>query len=224
MGTDEPSAIDDVSWIAIRKGEVDAIVKVLDLSEPKPATWTRGMEVVGGHHDECPKKWGELAGVYITPLIRGWRLVVGLYTGAGPETRSPSDLRTGWRKVASWCRRLSGLFGKAHAFTDQAQLDWYSWILCQDGVVQRQVVFEDGLFLSNRGAPSAMESRMISRFRPDEIRPRWQPDVGDVPRIAGEQSVNPWRIDERTRLKGDGYVAVTPWGRKDRVVFSELGC
>ena len=32
------------------------------------------------------------------------------------------------RRVAGWCRRLSREFGAAHAFTDQAQLDWLPWI------------------------------------------------------------------------------------------------
>ena len=54
------------------------------------------------------------------------------------------------------------------------------------------------------------------------IRSRWQPDVGDVPRIAGEWSVNPWRIGPRTRLVGQGFVAVTPWGRRQGVVFDRL--
>jgi hypothetical protein len=222
MSQDVPEALDDTSWIAVKGGTVEAIVKALDLSEPKPATWTHGMEVVGGNHDDCPADWGELAGVFITPLIRGWRLVVGHYVGAGPLAQSADDLRTGWRKVAGWCRRLSREFGEAHAFTDQAQMDWYSWIMARNGTVIRQVVFEDGEFLSKRGRPSGVEVRMIARFHPDEIRPRWQPDVGDVPRIAGECSLNPWRIGPRTRVVGQGFVAVTPWGRRQRVAFDRL--
>jgi hypothetical protein len=223
MTQETPEALDDASWIAVKGGTVEAIVKALDLSDPKPAAWTQGMDVVGGNHDDCPAEWGELAGVYITPLVRGWRLVVGHYVGAAPLVRPEDDLRTGWRKVAGWCRRLSREFGEAHAFTDQAQMDWYSWILARDGTVIRQVVFEDGEFRSDRGRPAGVEARLVARFRPNEISSRWQPDVGDVPRIAGECSINPWRIGPRTLLVGPGFVALTPWGRRQGVAFSGLG-
>lgn len=222
MPQDVPEALDDTSWIAVKDGTIEAIVKALHLSDPKPATWTQGMDVAGGNHDDCPPSWGELAGVFITPLIRGWRLVVGHYVGAAPLARSADDLRTGWRKVAGWCRRLSREFGKAYAFTDQSQMDWYSWIMARNGTVVRQVVFEDGEFLSKRGRPTDVEARMIARFRASEITPRWQPDVGDVPRIAGAWSVNPWRIGPRTRVVGQSFVAVTPWGRQHGVVFHRL--
>jgi hypothetical protein len=222
MSQDVPEPLDDTSWIAVKGGTVEAIVRALDLSDPKAATWTEGMEVVGGNHDNCPADWGELAGVYITPLVHGWRLAVGHYVGAAPISRPADDRRTGWRKVAGWCRRLSREFGEAHAFTDQAQMDWFSWIVARDGTVIRQVVYEDGEFLSNRGSPSGVEARLVARFRPDEDRSRWLPDVGDVPRLAGECSVNPWRIGPRTRLVGPGFVAVTPWGRRQGVVFAGL--
>lgn len=219
MAADVPEAIEDASWIAVRGGTVERICKVLGLTDPVPTMWADGMEVVGGNHEACPAEWPELAGVFMTPLIRGWRLAVGHYVGAGPLSHTEDDTRTSWRRVAGWCQQLSQEFGEAHAFTDQAQLDWYSWILARDGSILRQVVFDDGEFLSEKGQASGMEARLIARFKPDELRSRWQPDVGDVPRIAGESSVDPSRIGPRTRTTSQGYVAVTPWGRKQRVSF-----
>ena len=71
---DVPEALDDTSWIAVKGGTVEAIVKVLDLSDPKPATWTQGMEVVGGNHDDCPAIGASGRRVYHTA---GPRLAVG---------------------------------------------------------------------------------------------------------------------------------------------------
>jgi hypothetical protein len=182
------------------------------------------MEVVGGFLYDCPRGTREeLVGVFLTPSIRNWRLVVGYYVGAAPLAREPEDLRTGWRRVAGWCRRLSLEFGSAHAFTDQAQMDWFSWIIARDGTIIRQVVYEDGEFLCDRGPPTGVEARMIARFRPDEIRSRWCPDVGDVPKIAGEWSINPWRIGPRTRTVGQGFVAMTPYGRRMGLRFKGQG-
>lgn len=224
MVPDTPIEIDDTSWLAVKGGTVESICRVLDLSHPRPATWAQGMEVAGGLFDDCPRGIdSEMAGVFITPLVRGWRLVVGPYLGAAPLTRAADDLRNGWRRVAGWCRRLSREFGAAHAFTDQDQLAWFSWILARDGVVLRQVVYDDGEFLSDRGQPTGVEARLIARFRPNEIRSRWGPNTGDVPKIAGEWSVNPWKLGPRTRTSGQGFVAVTPHGRQGGLRFDALG-
>jgi hypothetical protein len=214
-----PPHLDDTSWLAVEGGTVERIARMLGLSDLTPATWAQGMDVVGGFLDDFVEEVphgtsSEFVGVYLTPLIRGWRLVVGYYVGAAPMARDDDDLRNGWRRVAGWCRRLSREFGAAHAFTDQAQLDWYSWIIARDGFILRQVVYDDGEFLSDRGRPTGIEARRVARFRPDEIRLRWCPDVGDVPKIAGEWSVNPWKIGPRSRTVGPGFVALTPYGRQ----------
>lgn len=223
MAIDPLEPLDDTSWLAVKGGTVEAVVRVLRLSGPRPETWARGIAIASGDFDGSPADWPELAGVFITPLLRGWRLAVGGYLGAGPAVHNPDDHRTGWRRVAGWCRRLSREFAECYAFTDQAQLDWYSWIMARDGNVVRQVVYEDGEYLSRRGVPSGVEARLAAQFRPDELRPRWVPDVGDVPRIDGGVSVNPWRVRPRTRTLGQGVVAVTPWGRQQGVAFAAPG-
>jgi hypothetical protein len=152
-----------------------------------------------------------------------WRFAIGHYIGAGPVNRDHGDLRTSWRRVAGWCRRLSRDFGKAHAFTDQAQMDWFTWILARDGLILRQAVFEDGEYLTNRGRPSGIEARQIARFMPNALSERWRPDCGDVPAIAGENSINLWRFGAKARTVGQGCVAVTAWGRQHGVVFTRLG-
>jgi len=212
--------LDDTSWLAVKGASIEAVVGLLSLSPRSPATWDRGLAAAAGDYEEffdCRSEWDELACVFVTPMVRGWRLVVGNYLGAGPAMRSPDDNRTGWRTVAGWCRRLSHEFGQAYAFTDQAQLDWYSWILARDGSVFRQAVFEDGEFLSDRGEPTGVEARLRARFVPDEIRQKWQPDVGDVPAIAGQCSVNPWKLRAVGKKNSLGVVAVTPWGRRHGV-------
>jgi hypothetical protein len=208
--------IDDTSWLAVKGASIEAVVGSLSLSPRNPATWERGLQAAAGDYEEFfdgRSEWEELDCVFVTPMVRGWRLVVGNYLGAGPATRSPDDNRTGWRMVAGWCRRLSGEFGQAYAFTDQSQLDWYSWIMARDGSVIRQAVFEDGEFLSDRGEPTGVEAQLRARFVPDEIQQKWQPDVGVVPAIAGEWSVNPWKLGAASKKNALGVVAVTPWGR-----------
>src|SRR5262245_33366529 len=208
--------IDDTSWLAVKGASIEAVVRSLSLLPRCPTTWERGLEAAAGDYDEFFRgrsECEELDCVFVAPLVRGWRLVVGNYLGAGPATRSRGDNRTGWRTVAGWCRRLSRQFGEAQAFTDQAQLDWYSWILARDGSVFRQAMFEDGECLSDRGDPTGVEARLRARFVADEIRQKWRPDVGDVPAIAAEWSVNPWKLGAAVKKKAHVVIAVTPWGR-----------
>lgn len=131
--------------------------------------------------------------------MRGWRLCIGDFLGAGPVQKEPDDQRTTFKLTANWCKRLSKNNRSVFAFTDQPQLDWYSWTFARDGKLERQVVYEDGEFLTRRGAETAIEQRMRTEFIPDSIQETWVPDVGTVVRIARAWSVDPNKSQMRLR-------------------------
>jgi hypothetical protein len=214
MPKDHPIALDDISWLAVKGGHPEALLRLLALTDPAPATWQRGLNAVGGDYFDGPPAWAELSRVFITPAVRGWRLIIGGWVAAGPMRRAPDDHRNSWRRVAGYCRRLSREFGQAHAFTDQGRMDWFSWILARDGRVYRQMVFEDDEFLTDRGKPTTIEAQLRAGFVPDEVLEQGAPDSGAVAAIAGEVSVNPREFGEGTKSGGQGLLAVTPRGRK----------
>jgi hypothetical protein len=220
--TDHPIALDDISWLAVKRGEPQAILRALALTAPTPVTWQRGLNAVGGDYFDVELPWAELSRVFLTPMIQGWRLVIGGWVAAGPMQRGKDDQRNSWRRVAGFCRRLSQEFGQAHAFTDQARMDWFSWILARDGQVYRQVVFDDDQFLTNRGQPTAVEARFRAAFVPEEWLEKWAPDIGVVPAIAEEVSVNPQNFGKNTQSVGQGMLAVTPWGREHGIPQRDL--
>jgi hypothetical protein len=219
---DHPIPLDDISWLAVKRGKPEAIIRALRLADPRPVTWQQGLNAVGGDYFDVERDWAELSRVFITPLVGGWRLVVGGWVAAGPMPGDRDDPRNSWRRVAGFCRRLSQEFQQAHAFTDQARMDWFSWILARDGKVYRQVVFDDDEFLTNRGQPTSVEARFRAEFVPDEVLEKWAPDVGVVPAIAGEVSVDPTTFHEGTRSVGQGFLAVTPYGRKHGIPHRAL--
>jgi hypothetical protein len=214
MPKDHPLALDDISWLAVKRGQPEVILRILALSDPVPATWQQGLNAVGGDYFDGPPDWAELSRVFITPLVHGWRLVIGGWVAAGPMRRERDDQRNSWRRVAGYCRRLSREFAQAHAFTDQGRMDWFSWILARDGRVYRQMVFEDDQFLTNRGKPTRIEAQHRAAFVPDEVLEQWAPDSGAVSAIAAEVSVNPREFGKGTKSSGQGFLAVTPWGQK----------
>jgi hypothetical protein len=217
MFTDRPMALDDISWLAVKRGQPEAILRILALTDPVPATWQQGLNAVGGDYFEGPPEWAELSRVFITPLVQGWRLVIGGWVAAGPVRRERDDHRNSWRRVAGYCRRLSREFGQAHAFTDQGRMDWFSWVLARDGRVYRQMVLEDDQFLTDRGKPTLIESQLRGGSVPDEVLEEWAPDSDAVAAIAGEVSVNPRELGKGTKGRGQGLLAVAPWGQKHGV-------
>jgi hypothetical protein len=220
--TDHPIALNDISWLAVKRGKPEAIIRALALTDPMPVTWQQGLNAVGGDYFDVELGWAELSRVFITPLVQSWRLVIGGWVAAGPMQRAKDDQRNSWRRVAGFCRRLSQEFGQAHAFTDQARMDWFSWILARDGQVYRQVVFEDEQFLTNRGRRTLVEVRFRAEFVPEEWLEKWAPDVGVVPAIAGEVSVDPTKFNEGTRSVGQGFLAITPYGQKHGISQRDL--
>src|SRR5687767_14986268 len=99
MATDQLD-IDDTSWLAVKGASIEAVVGLLSLSPRCPATWECSLKAVAGDYEEFfagRSEWEELDCVFVTPMVRRWRLVVCNYLGAGPATRSPDDNRISWR-------------------------------------------------------------------------------------------------------------------------------
>ena len=219
MAKDAWFQFEDISWLAVKKGDPARIVELLSLSGPVEASWNEGLSAV--YDDYFNPKGDQMSRVYITPLVQGWRLVLGGWFGASSEDHLEGGQRS-YRKIAAECRKLSTVFGQAGAFTLQWRMVWFSWILARDGRVYRQVVFEDGQFLTNRGRPTRVEARLRSEFEPEEALEKWAPDVGVVPAIAGEVSVDLWKLGKDARSVGQGFLAVTPWGQKHGIPERDL--
>lgn len=204
---DEPIEITDTSWIALQETSLDPILKTLKLKPIREMSYSDASPIVFGDTVDVDDDWSNLKNVFVTSLLRGWRLCIGDFLGAGPVKKDADDQRSSFKMTAKWCQLLSTNSKSAFAFTDQPQLDWYSWMFAQDGKLERQVVYEDGTFLTCRGAETAIEKRMRNEFTPNEYQATWVPDVGTVVQIARAWSVDPNRSQARLR---NGWLCSTP--------------
>ena len=204
LATDHPLAFFDNCWLAVKAGEPKTIIEKLDLSQPTNAIWREGLEAVcGDWWDFDESLQCSDSRVFITPLVAGWRLVIGGWFGAGDTER--------WMRLVHHCRDLSAEFGEAHAFTSQGRMDWYSWMLAEGGNVFRQFLWGEKVLI-DKGAPTASELRLRQ-----QKAGAWQAREVDVMTLAGEYSVNPVELGPTTPSTGSGILAVTPWGRANGV-------
>lgn len=212
---DEPIEIIDTSWIALREASLDSIVQTLNLHPVRELSFNEASEIVFGNSTASQDDWPNLNNIFVTSFVGGWRLCIGDYLGAGPHKKDPDDQRTSFKTIAKCCERLSKNNQSVFAFTDQPQLDWYSWMFAREGKLERQVVYEDGEFLVSRGAETEIEKRLRSAFIPDEIQEKWVPDVDTVARIARAWSVDANRSQKRLR---NGWLCATPRSKHTKSV------
>jgi hypothetical protein len=211
----QPRSFFDNSWLAVKGGDVDAIVRTLGLSQVATVTWEQGLSaVIGDFWDFDADEYSFLSRVYVTPLVAGWRLAVGGWLGGGSEGGPTLD------QVAAYCRDLSAEFSEAHAFTEQGRTDWFQWILAWGGNVQRLYCWYDGEALRDEGEMPSIERRI--REAPQDEGLPWVPSIGDVGSIAGHFSIDPHALASSGPCEGEGVLGITDWGRRHGVPKRKL--
>lgn len=204
--------LSDNSWLCVRGDAIDSICEIFDLSPVHPAGWPTGVSAVfGDFWDSDTDLDAPLSRVFIPPPVRDWTFVIGGWVGAAGRPGLLTD------ELCVFLKQLSARFGSAHAFGDQGRMDWYQWILTNDGVVDRLFVW-DGMPIRDEGtAPECEPSR-----RADDEEER-APSPIDVGIIASELTVS-WPDFVEASKSGDvGHLAVTPWGREHGVPKRSLG-
>lgn len=221
----EPVDIADIGWLALQNCTPETIIKTLSLERPQIVSWKRGLNAVyGDYWDNENLKNAHLSRVYITPVVRGWRFVIGAYVSLGtclefdetPDECQQDNLEL----LTSVCRELSKTCGAAHAFVTQMRMDWYGWLVCKNGEMLRRFVY-DAAVKADEGA--WLSAEVVSRGEiSDEL---WEEEVfGEdiVMEIAGEVSVNLRGLTGPFESDGQGYLAVTPLGVKNGVPSRSL--
>jgi hypothetical protein len=199
MKVDHPQSFYDISWLAVKNGDPEEVMKILQLSNPQPSTWSMGLEaVLGDFWDFDEQSDVQFSRVFVTPKVNGWLLVIGGFlVGAGEE---------GVKEIAGYCERLSEVYGEACAFTSQGRMDLYSWVIAKDGKIKR--MFEwDGDVSVDEGEPTPVEREL--RESDDD----WAPSEVDVMTIAGEVSIDPGRLGPDMTVEGAGFLVTTASGR-----------
>lgn len=211
---DIPCDFFDLSWIAVRNGDVDGMVRALALSDPLPVRWMQGLHAVAGDFwDFEAHIESSVSRVFVTPRLDGWLLGIGGWlsgTGEGGE-----------EDIAERCRVLSSIYGRACVFTTQGRMDYYSWTLAADGRLERRYVW-NGEVVADEGTASKREIELVEAHKAEFLAGHagegfeekdWHPNEFLVMPIAAAFSLDIEALGPATRVEGQGFLCTTRVGR-----------
>jgi hypothetical protein len=169
-------------WLAIRSRSLTAVQTALELNNPKPCSWSEGLN-------------GERQ-LFISPPLNGWILVVG----AGlPDPGD--DVDACFRFLTELSRRV----GQVQFFKAEPVLHHHAWARVEAGRVVRAYAWV-GATVWNQGVRTAAETELgMKCFGYDETvsSAAWgvselvTANAEKVPLLAARWSLNPATIDPR---------------------------
>ncbi len=184
-------------WMAIKSTDAERIATILDLRNAKPAGWHEGLE---------SRKPSE-GGIYITPPIDGWTLVVGWGFMADTLTET---LTIAEELVEVFSQEM----GEAQYFCNHERADYHCWIKATNGEVVRAYAWlgESGENLVVKGSPTTAEPlHLINTLSEEAQNPTYYenddivfPDANMVFSIAEQWSINPTTLHLRKNVGDKG--------------------
>ena len=181
-------------WIAVKSTSKEEVAKFLNLRNVKESNWENGI------------KYGYEKGIFITPEINGWILVLGI---------DISDLEI--EETKDFLKRTSKEFGECQIFLTHRVVEYHFWGLARNGKIERlySYIGESGENMIINGEPTEIERNfnLVDSFsdesKEDEYWEREDieiPDEGTVMNIAENWSVNPTKIGEYQNIGGVGLI------------------
>lgn len=182
------------AWIAVKTSDKKRIIEILDLKNTQEANWKSGIEVA---YNE---------GVFITPQIGEWTLVVGMQLMKNGG--SLDDLN----ELETKLNQLSSEFGEAQSFGTHRVVEYHHWIKSVEGKTVRIYSYlgERGENIKVFGEPTTPEKGLNlfnSLSKEAASDSYWEredldyPDEELVLKIAEEWSVNPTKLSQRKDIK-----------------------
>ena len=183
-------------WIAVKTNQKNRLAEIINLKRIRKANWESGIEIA---YDD---------GIFITPQIGEWTLIVG----AGLPNKG--DTKENIVELENLLNALSAEFGEAQFFGTHRVVEFHNWIKSTNGKMERIYSYvgesmenikvfgeptkaEEGLILFNSLSEDAKDEEYFERedlTYADEIL---------VMEIAEKWSVNPTKLSERTDIKDE---------------------
>ena len=189
------------SWIAVKMAEARLMCADLRLTRTRSCDWEVGLREASQD------------GIFLTPSIEGWTLVVGLSL---PDAAADETLPL----IVS----LSERYGSTQYFGNHRVVDYYAWARAERGRLKRAFAYlgEQGVVLWDRGELTVEEAELGQNFfepvsaenlaNHSVMEPltglkknQRFPTEHDVFRIAYKWSIDPTQIQEY-EISGDSGI------------------
>ncbi|MFN3867772.1 MAG: hypothetical protein ACK4MF_01755 [Hyphomicrobiaceae bacterium] len=196
----------DMTWLALRTADTDAVADMLGLVDATPANWNSGLGTVydrqlGATH------------VFVTPPVDGWTFVVGLPL-PHPAGHAFAD------KCTPLLVRLAGRFSEVQYFSACPIVDLFAWVRLTDRRLVRAFATLDCEVVWNQGRRTREEQALGLKFF--ELRGvdgrtgdagggiMLAPTEEHVLQIAGSWSKDPTALRESDAPAALGIIAAAP--------------
>lgn len=207
LAPDHPHAFGyDMSWIAIRTCDTEAVLDALGLTGETAVNWNCGIGAVYDRHLGHDR-------VFVAPPVSGWTLVVGLAL--------PHPAGAGYvDKCAPLLARLARQFGDVQYYFCYPALDFFAWVRFDGSRLRRAFASTDRGVIWNRGPASREERALGLKFF--EIRGvhgrsgdaggpiDLAPTEEQVMQVARAWSLDPTRLTASTAPPALGYIVPAP--------------
>jgi hypothetical protein len=166
-----------IGWLAVRASDPAAVAKTLALTRAQPSTWAQG---IGAAYQG--------AGIFLTPPIDGWVLVVGTWVMDLPTDDKEARL------IA-----LSREFGDAQLYVTDRVVEAHAWMRATDGKLVRSFLTTgDDEIIRDVGKRGSGEPKKDATAHEEHVIA-----------VAAASSLDPTKLDGRA-LTGRGLVAPAP--------------
>ena len=196
--TDQDEPVDfgyKMVWIAIKTDNKERISEILELKNNQASNWKSGIE--SAYND----------GIFITPQIGQWTLVVGRNIANGGKVE---DIN----KLEKTLNKLSAEFGEAQSFGTYRVVEYHHWIKSIKGNITRTYSYigESGENIKVFGELTEAEiglnliNTLSKEAESDEYWERKDLEYADeelVMKIAETWSINPTKLTERLDIKNE---------------------
>ena len=179
-------------WLAIKSKDNEKIIKALRLQKVRACNWKEGVH------------FGYTKGVFITPEINGWTLVLGI---------DILDLESDGTQ--EFLKRISNDFEECQLFFTNRNVEYHFWGLARHGKIKRLYSYfgEEGNLIV-KGKATAIEHSLnlvktisnSNNEKNSENITGYIPNEDTVMFIAENWSVNPSKIENYVNVSGLGFI------------------
>ncbi len=180
-------------WLAIKSNNKEKVASFLKFKEVKKSKWEDGVQ------------FGYGKGVFITPEINGWVLVLGI---------DISELEK--ESTKEFLRSVSKEFGECQIFLTHRIVEYHFWGLARNGKIERLYsYFSESGNLIIEGKRTEVENafNFVDTFSEESKEDGYWtrkdidiPNEENVMKIAEAWSINPTKIEEIPTVQGIGLI------------------
>lgn len=196
----------DMSWLAVRTEDTEAVLDMLALADETAANWNSGIATIYDRQRGAAR-------IFVAPPVGGWTLVAGLALPHPSSTRFVD-------KAMPLLQRLAGRFPDVQYFASCPVVELFAWVRFSDRRLTRAFATLDGEVVWSQGKPTRDEIQLgLRHYELRGVKDRsgdaggeivLSPTEAQVMHMAARWSLDPTRLAASSARPALGMVGTAP--------------